>query len=785
MSHRLPRTVLPGSAAALLGALSFLAALSAKEGAAQVPGEAAATHTISGFVSDGESGENLPGAHIYDTDLRLGTVSNTYGFFSLTLPADSVTLVVSYLGYAPEAYAFQLTEDVQLQVSLTPVGLTTDSVTVVAERIEPIEENVRMSTIRVSLAQVRALPSILGEVDLLRSLQLLPGVQSGSEAASGLFVRGGSGDQTLLLLDGARVYNAYHVFGFFSVFNSDALKHVELTKGGFPARYGGTLASVVEIGMKEGNAKRFSGQAAVGAVASRVILEGPIVKNKASFIVSGRRTYIDLLMRPFMRDQVIGFNFYDLNAKVNGQLTPKDRLYFSLYSGRDGFSARDDQPWKFRSFFQWGNLTSTVRWNRLVGDKLFSNVTATISDYAFRAGSDVRDNSSGNYRDRYVSGIREAGLKVDLDYVPGPGHFVRFGGSGSLRRFNPGALSSTVEGDDEADYETPRSVLFGTQYALYAEDDITLGPRLKVNAGFRLAAFSITKRFFTSLEPRLSVRYLLPVGWVAKASYARMRQYVFLLHNSGFSLPTDLWLPATSKVPPQGGHVVALGAARSLFKGRYELSTEGYYRSMSNLAEYKNGARFLSIGDDWQNKTEIGRGWSYGGEFLLRKQAGRTTGWVGYTLSWTYRKFDKLNGGASFPYQYDRRHDLSVVATHRLHPGLELSGLWTFATGAAVTLPTRLYRGWPLAIHECGECVVEAYSGRNNYRMRSYHRMDLGVNFIKHSGRNERTISLGVYNAYNRRNPFFMYSDQEGDREVLKQLSLLPTVPYITYRRTF
>ena len=751
---------------------------------AQIPEAARATFTVSGFVKDGESGETLPNAHVYEAERRIGTVTNTYGFFSLTLPGDSVNLVISYLGFEPGTYAFALTRDTQLDVDLTPVRLVADSVTVIGERVEPIEESVRMSTIRVPVAQVRSLPSILGEVDLLRSLQLLPGVQSGSEAASGIFVRGGSGDQTLLLLDGARVYNAFHLFGFFSVFNADALKHVELTKGGFPARYGGTLASVVEVGMKEGNAKRHSGQVAIGAVATRVIVEGPIAKDKASFIVSGRRTYLDLLARPFMQDEVVGFNFYDLNAKINSQVTPKDRLYLSVYHGRDGFSFRDKPDWEMRAFLRWGNVTSTARWNRLLSDKLFSNVTATFSDYAFRVGTDSRDDSE-SFSQRYYSGIREASLKADLEYVPAPSHYVRFGASGSLQRFSPGAISANIKGDEQASYETPRSELTGAQYAVYAEDDITLGPRLKLNAGLRLAAFSITRRFFTSLEPRLSARYLLPVGWAVKGSYARMRQFVFLLHNSGLSLPTDLWLPATAKVPPQGGHIVAVGAARSLTGRRLELSAEGYYRTMSGQVEYKNAARYLSPGEDWQDKVELGQGRSYGGELLVRKSVGRTTGWVGYTLSWTRRQFDNLNGGASFPYRYDRRHDISIVATHRLGSSIELSGLWTFASGSAVTLPTRVYRGWPLSIYPCTGCVIESYDKRNDYRMRNYHRLDLGVNFIKYRGRNERTISVGAYNVYSRRNPFFLYLDQVGGREVLKQVSLLPVIPYVTYRRTF
>ena len=777
--------VLSKAPAAVTGSLLHVAALVLVQGVCFGQDREAKRHTISGFVSDSESGEFLPDAHVYDSELGLGAASNTYGFFSLTLPADSVRLIVSHLGYVPQVTEFHLTEDRRLDVALVPVHLVGDSITISAERALPIEEDVRMSTIQVPIAQIQSMPSILGEADPLRSLQLLPGVHSGSEASSGVLVRGGSGDQTLLLLDGARVYNTSHLFGFFSVFNSDALKHVELAKGGFPARYGGTLASVLEMVMKEGNAKRFAGQAAIGAVASRVMVEGPVIKDKASYIISGRRTYLDILTRPFMKDEIQGFSFYDLNAKLNGQISHKDRLYVSLYHGRDGFSFRDRREWTYKTFLRWGNVTSTARWNRLMSDKLFSNVTATFSDYKLRIGSDSRENGGSYYQSRYVSGIREARLTADLEYIPSPGHYFRFGASGSRLGFRPGALSSENEGGSDAGSDIPVGSFAATELALYAEDEVAIGSRLKLNAGVRLAAFSVTGRFFSFIEPRLSVRYILPGQWALKGSYARMHQYVFLLHNSGVSLPTDLWLPVTNRIPPQGGHITAIGLARSLSGSRYELSTEGYYRTMSNQVEYKNGARFLGPGDDWQDKLELGRGWSYGGEFFLQKRSGSTTGWAGYALTWTYRQFDNLNRGASFPYKYDRRHDVSVVLTHRLNPELELSGLWTYATGAAITVPTQVYRSWPTAVHTCADCLVKAYESRNNYRARSYHRLDLGFNFIRQTGRNERIISIGLYNAYNRKNPFYLYSDLDNGREVLKQVSLLPIVPYVTYRRTF
>ena len=772
----------PGKTCAL--ALGVLLLWAPKTAASQ--DSTAPQHTISGFITDAESGETLPGAHIYEVVQSAGTVSNTYGFYSLTLPADSTILVISYLGYAEAAYKLYLTEDLRLDVSLDPVDLVTDSLVVIAERAEPIEQSVRMSTFRIPVSEVRSLPAVLGEVDLLRSLQLLPGVQSGGEAASGLFVRGGSGDQTLLLLDGARVYNAYHLFGFYSVFNADALKHVELTKGGFPARYGGTLASVVEVGMKEGNIKKYSGEAAVGVVSAKGVFEGPIARDKASFIISGRRTYLDLVARPFMKEDVFGFGFYDVNAKVNAQVTPRDRVYLSVYHGRDGFYFREKNPWQFRTYLKWGNVTSTFRWNRVFGDKMFGNLTATASDYRFDTGYDEREGVTTVASASYISGIREIGLKADLDYVHSPPHYVRFGAQANYHRFNSGALRVFVREDEDTSANPDANILYGLHSALYAEDDITVSERLKVNVGLRLSSFSITKRVFAALEPRVAARYLISGGWALKGSYARMQQYIFLLRNSGLSLPTDLWLPSTSRVPPQDGHIGALGVARSFVGGRYELSIEGYYRTMDNAVEYENAARFLGINDDWQDKVVLGRGWAYGGEFLLRKQAGRTTGWVAYTLAWAFREFDELNNGKAFPYRFDRRHDVSIVLTHQVRQGMELAGIWTYATGSPMSLPTHIYRGWPLIEYECEECVVESYAERNNYRLASYHRLDLAMNLTKQKNRHERTISFGAYNAYNRKNPFFLYPSIDGDgNDILRQVSLLPIVPYITYRRTF
>ncbi|MFQ5568134.1 MAG: TonB-dependent receptor domain-containing protein [Rhodothermales bacterium] len=753
--------------------------------------QATPRYTISGFLEDAESGEKLIGANLYAVLRHAGTATNAYGFYSLTLPTDSVTLRVSYLGYETLTYRLLLDKDLRLDIRLQPVTLMSEGIEVVADRLEPIEERTRMSTIDVPVRHIKAVPTILGEVDVLRTLQLLPGVQSGTEGTSGLFVRGGSPDQTLILLDGAPVYNASHLGGFFSVFNADAIKHVEIIKGGFPARYGGRLSSVLDIGMKEGNMREFVGAGAIGFVASRLMIEGPIKKETTSFIISGRRTYLDAIMRPFMpKDERGGFFFYDLNAKVNHLLSPTDRVYFSVYRGLDRFSALERRDnFRNKAFLQWGNLTSTIRWNHLWSNKLFSNVTATYSRFRFEVGSEQKgSNVDEAFKLLYQSGIRDWGVKVDFDYRPDPDHYIRFGLNGLFHTFRPGATQIKVNLDDSGEASPvtiePAEPLDALEYAAFVEDDIKVNDRLKVNVGLHASGFLITNRHFSSLQPRVSLRYLLPNGWALKASYASMKQYILLLTNSSVGLPTDLWLPATRRVPPQSSHLVAAGLARTVLNNQFEVSLEGYYKAMTNLIEFKGGSNFLGLDENWQDKVESGKGHAYGAELFVQKKAGRTTGWLSYTLSWSNRRFDNLNGGRIFPFKYDRRHNIALVLIHHVSPRTEISGSWVYLSGSALTLPTTVYYVHPYVDADaCFGCTIESYGQRNDFRMRARHRLDVGIHFHKPTRSGERTISLGLYNAYNRRNPFFVTLDEK--EEKLHQFSLFPAIPYITYRRTF
>ena len=773
-------------------------------------------HTLSGYVEDAASGEKLIGAVLYEPALQKGATTNRYGFFSLTLPEGPLQVVVFHIGYQSDTLATQLDQDRQLTIALQPTPLEMGAVEVEAERLDPIQEQSQMSVVQVPIRQIKNAPVLMGEVDVLKTLQLLPGVQSGAEGMSGLYVRGGSPDQNLILLDGAPVYNASHLFGFFSVFNANAIKNVQLTKAGFPARYGGRLSSVLEVDMKDGNMKTFEGEGSVGLIASQLTLQGPLRKDRTSFIVSARRTYIDLLIRPFLpSDEKGGYHFYDLNAKLNHIFSPESRVFLNVYGGDDRFWSDVEDEYTGVNYrekdaiaanFGWGNITSTLRWNYLFSNQLFGNLTAIYSRYQLSTAVDDRstitmdgERETDTLRLRYRSGIRDWGLKLDFDYIPNPTHYIRFGGSGTLHTYSPGAAQIKINPADGAPEDTTLAaqITDALEYSLYGEDDVHLTDRLKANVGLHTSGFLVNDEFYTSLQPRVSTRYLLPSDWAVKASYALMRQYIHLLSNSTVGLPTDLWLPATERVRPQRSRQFGLGLARRL-QDQYEFSLEGYYKTMTNLIEYREGANFLvgfGESEDWQDKVEIGRGWSYGAELFVQKKRGRTTGWIGYTLSWTKRRFEGLNGGRTFPYRYDRRHDLALVLSRQLTPSTHCSLTWVYGTGNAATLPVAWHYGsrerfvggretW--IPHHILPYETQIYGDRNSYRMAAFHRLDLGFNFGDKHG-----FGLGVYNAYNRKNPYFIYFDDDYDPNTAevqrraKQVSLFPLLPWVNYQFKF
>jgi hypothetical protein len=771
---------------------------------------AAQKHTISGYLRDFASGEPLISANIYDSRSGSGAVTNTYGFYSLTLTADSVELYFSYIGYSTEQRVFLLRADTAVNVNLSGAVMLEQVVVSDVKGGARIEERTQMSRIDVPVEQIKRIPALLGEVDVLKALQLLPGVQSGGEGQNGLYIRGGSPDQNLILLDGVPVYNVSHLLGIFSVFNADAIKNVSLIKGGYPARYGGRLSSVIEINMKEGNLQKFQGEGAIGLIASKLTLEGPIVNDKTSFLISGRRTYADLIFGPLIRanqapgtDLKVKLYFYDLNAKLQHKINDKHRLYLSAYLGSDVFGNEyEEASSSFEGGIDWGNAISALRWNWQLNNKLFANTTLTYSRYRIDvlAGFENRfQNQKESYSAKYFSGIEDLAGRIDFDYIPNPNHYIRFGAFAINHTYEPGALAFKAE-FDELKFDT----LVGSQnarsneFAVYIEDDLLLGP-LKANVGVHASGFAVDGQFYSSVQPRLGLRYLMSNKLALKASFATMAQYINLLTNESFSLPTDLWVPSTARIKPQQSWQAALGAART-FGEEYEISLEAYYRDMKNVLSYKEGASFLfGLENDWQDKVTQGDGESYGLELFIQKKKGRFSGWLGYTLSWNWRQFDEINSGRRFPFRYDRRHDASIVLNYDVDQRISFSAAWVYGTGNAVTLNTFRY---PYEAYSNGGNPpvvnypeIESGGQKNAFRMSDYHRLDLSMEIKKQKKHWERKWVLGAYNAYYRRNPYFMtlqkdYSyDPATGRETVKrsfrEVSILPFIPSISYQFKF
>lgn len=763
-------------------------------------------YTISGYIKDSLNGETLIGAAIIVQGQAKGISSNLYGFYSITLDQGKYILICSFVGYRIKAVEIDLTADTRINFEILPKSYLSEEVIVSTKKRDANVKNAQMGKITLPIEQIKSIPAFLGEVDLLKTIQFLPGVRNAGEGSAGIYVRGGGPDQNLILLDDAPVYNTGHLFGFFSIFNADAIKNVTLIKGGMPAQYGGRLSSVLDVSMKEGNNQKLQVDAGLGIIASRLSIQGPIKKNKSSFIVSGRRTYVDALTKPFMKSgsqfKGSGYYFYDLNAKVNYIFSDKDRLYLSGYFGRDVFDyVNGKQSLKFN--IPWGNSTGTLRWNHVFNKKLFGNTTAVYNDYNFTFNALQND-----FELKLSSGIRDLSLKQDFDLYPYTGHKLKFGGIYTYHKFTP----SVISGKQDSTVFKPNNaqIKYGHEAAIYLQDDWEISEKLKIHAGIRYSWFQQTGPYkiyqtddngnrldstvfgrgdavkaYGGLEPRFTVRYALNDETSIKGSVTRNLQYIHLVSNAGTTLPTDIWVPSTYKVKPQTSWLYAAGLFKNFNDNMYETSVELYYKQMDNQIEYKEGYTPTGL-DDTENSFVFGKGWSYGAEFFVNKTKGRLTGWVGYTLSWTWRKFAALNFGEKYPAKYDRRNDMSIVAIYELSKKWKLSGSFVFGTGNAATLPQRFYI--------VNGILTQEYSRINEYRLPSYHRLDFAAILtpkknIKRKWKSEWVFS--VYNAYNRKNPYFIYFDQTGSPysgtlEIqAKQVSLFPVIPAITWNVRF
>lgn len=770
--------------------------------------------TISGYVEDIESGERLIGANIFDaSELKYGTATNTYGFYSLTVPKGKHKLTATYLGYGFWQQEMNLTKDTLINIQIS-TDVKIDEIVVTASHNQV--ESSQMGRIDVPLETIKTLPAIFGEVDIMKTIQLLPGVQGGTEGSSGIYVRGGGPDQNLILLDGVPVYNANHLFGFFSVFNADAISNVSLLKGGFPARYGGRLSSVIDINLKEGNMKKLTGNVSIGVISSKFTIEAPIVKDKTSFMISARRTYIDVLAAPIIKlvalsqDDInisAGYFFYDFNAKINHKLSDKDRLFLSVYGGQDKAyvrTAESHEQDEFNSKMRlgWGNIISALRWNHVFTPKLFGNATLTYSRFNFLTdisenGTSYDDNNEQHFFEfgvRYNSGIDDISAKADFDFIPNNNHKIKFGLNGIYHIFRPGATSIFYRNDDfNLDTLIGESSLYAREYAAYLEDDFRIGNKLKMNFGVRLSAFNVRDTTYFSPEPRLSARFIVLKGWSIKASYAEMKQYLHFLTNNTIGMPTDLWLPATDNVVPQKSYQYSVGTSIAL-TNKMNLVIEGFYKKMDNLVELKEGQSIFgdladggSMGTTWEDKIEQGEGWAYGGEILIKKDNGKLTGWIGYTLAWSERKFEHISFGKVFPYRYDRRHDFSIVTTYKFNKNVNIGVTWVYGSGSPTTLSQMQYLPITDAFNNYEYDRIQYFGKRNNYRLPAYHRLDVGVNWSKDNKLGRRTWSFGVYNAYNHLNPFYVDMERystDGDPQ-LRVYSIFPIMPSISYKLAF
>ena len=755
---------------------------------------------VSGYVTDAGNGEALVGANLYDIYLQKGTTTNQYGFFSLSVPGDSAVIRFSYQGYETLTLVFYpALEDLQ-RIEMQTTVMEYDSLLIIeAVEYEGLHQLVQMSSVKVSMEEVEALPALLGETDLLKVLQLMPGVQSGVEGSTGLYVRGGTPGQTLTLLDGATVYNAGHLFGFMSTFNTDAINSAELVKGGFPARYGGRLAGVLDITMREGNRKEFAGRGAIGILASRITVEGPLLKNQSSFIVSARRTYLDAITWGIQKlrgsDDIRGYHFSDVNAKWNLDISNRDRIYLSFYAGRDkGYEEHEesltDGTNQDKFELGWGNATLTFRWNRVMNSRIFANTMVLFSRFRSNIleGSNYSTgNGTTKLQDHYTNGLTDLSIKTDLEYFPHHAHQIRFGAMVTHHQFTP-SIQRHRELDSVLQIDTtvviPLEILT-SEWSAYAEDEITMSRQFKSNVGLHVSGYHVDGMTYTSVQPRLSTLFLLPWEWAVKLSFVQMKQYIQLLSNSGTGLPTDLWLPSTSRVPPQKAWQIAAGVAHTIDTQDLDISIEAYYKEIKDVIAYREGSNFIGSTRDWEDAITSGKGWAYGAEVHVRRKRGSITGWISYTLSWSKRRFPDLNNGEVFPHRYDRRHNVSIALVRDLGRR-KISAVWVYSTGHALTLAHSRYR-----LHEN---LVDVYGSRNSYRTPHYHRLDLAMRLPNRSGKRSEFI-VSLYNAYSRHNTFYLYTkDYESldsklghyvEERAVKSFSLLPIVPSVSYRFYF
>jgi hypothetical protein len=744
---------------------------------------------INGYVHDYETGEVLIGASVY-TFQGVGVVTNKYGYFSMKIPVNTDSIIVSYIGYQKQS--IDINENNMLKIYLKS-GVDIEEVSIVENSINRPEISIN----RLNMKQAKQLPMLFGEADIIKNLQLMPGVQSGGEGKSALYVRGGSPDQNLILLDNVPLYYVAHFGGFFSVFNADAINDVQLIKGGFPARYGSRLSSVLDITMREGNVNKFGMQGTIGLLSSKIAIEMPIIKQKSSILLSVRKNLFPIFR---LMSTGLNYSFYDINAKWNYIFNDKNRVYASFYLGNDKVKTlqNDNKFTQSNQDVKWGNIMGSLRWNKIWNAALFSNLTLYSTNYKYQTHYSytyTSDSVNRNYGNELLSAINDFGLKYEINQTVSQHLNIRYGLSSIYHTFHPNDEWVKQSGTNIPTLnEQYNSQLTAWENAAYCEAVLSIN-KLSSNIGLRYANFIQDKKDYHSLEPRLTLNYAFTDAFALKYGYSYMQQFVHLLTYSGTGLPSDYWMPTTTNIEPENSHQNAAGFSCLLFDNSFNFTTDVYYKSMNELITFKPGASLSGNLSNWENLVESsGTGQNYGIEFFLQKTTGKTTGWSGLTISKASREFDNINNGKSYRFKYDRLIDFSIVVVHELKPGITVSGTWTYGSGYPVTLASEMYN--------IDNTDVLVYDEKNSYEMNPYHRLDLGINFIKKTSWGERTWNISLINAYNRQNPYFYYYERssemvqvesEGGISMeskqgglqLKQFSLFSILPTFSYSFKF
>lgn len=778
----------------------------------------AQNHIVSGHIRDAETRETLIGANIYETTSGTGSRTNSFGFFSITLPEGARTIVFSFLGYENQTFELELASDTTIQVYLHP--LATELSEVVVSGGGTRLRDTRLGMVNMPITTIRTTPALLGETDLMKALQLIPGVHGTSEGKSDLTVRGGSPAQNLILLDGVPIYNPNHVFGFLSIFNTEALNNVTLYKSSFPARFGGRLSSVIDITTRDGNKQRFAGSVTVGLPTMAINLEGPIVRDRTSFTFSARRTYLDLLMGAindrFMDDDSrsrANFFFHDINAKIHHRIDHNTSLRLSVYNGNDKLiqttSGDNEVSHLLRESeerLDWGTTIVSGQLSRVLTPNLFLRAMVAFNQYHYRVESEYEYISgfieqTEQIRTRnflFSSGIRDYSASADFEFYPAANRTIRFGTAFTFHDFNPEVItvSVTTNNDREVSDNNPQHT-FARQWAVYAEDEWDISRRMRLNAGLRFSLFNVDRTTYTALDPRLSFRYMLTDRMALQAGYTMMQQYVHLLSSNSLVLQTDLWVPVTGNVKPMHSNQFSLGLFYELPHSVF-LSLESYYKDMRNVIEYADGISHTAVSTGWEDRVEAGIGRSYGAEFALERREGRLTGMASYTWSKSERKFDDINFGEWFPSQFDRRHAINISLNYQLGTRFNFAAAWIYHTGNWVTLPMMTFVPPDVPYFDSRPGNMDdmlQLERRNNFRMANHHRLDVGVNYrFRQRGNSYNMLSLSVYNVYNRMNAFRMAVDTEWNHNAegdvvltrsLRQVTLFPIIPALSFTRRF